>query len=319
VNDVDVLIWGSGITGSRLALSLAEAGVSVAVIPRGPASYPVFPGVGDADGAIQERSELESDLLNNAARSGVTILTEETVTSFSPVSGPIRSVLTEHQAIDVRCVVFADGADPRVGRARGLLPDWEPWQLVHFAWQRVDGAASGFQAIAGKRGEWPWRGYLAGTSQGSWIGVGWNLQCEMDSHIHVTELLADVRGSFPGVGELVGEPQVEVVPYEPRHLEGAFCAENVVAVGDLTGIVNPLSLRRVEISLKIADSASRLIDQALKQGDPIRFESEMVRTMLRPFVNGEMQRDSGPPMPPIPRPASRVGSLIQRMIDRKQR
>jgi flavin-dependent dehydrogenase len=317
VNEVDVLIWGSGIAGSRLGLTLAEAGLSVVVIPRGPASYPVFPGVGDADGAIQERSVLESDLLDSAARLGATVLAEEKLTSFSPGSGPVRTVLTDRQAIDVRCVVFTDGADPRIGRVRGLLPDWEPWQLVHFAWQRVDGAASGFHAIAGVRHEWPWRGYLAGTSQGSWIGVGWNLQCEMDSHIHITELLADVRTSFPGAGEPVGEPQVEVVPYEPRRFEGAFCADNVVVVGDLTGIVNPLSLRRVEISMKIADSANRLIEQTLKQGDPIRFEPEMVRTMFRPFINREMQRDSGPPMPPIPRPASRVGSLIQRMIDRK--
>jgi flavin-dependent dehydrogenase len=262
---------------------------------------------------------MESVFLESAARSGARILNEETVTSFSPVSGPIRKVLSDRQAIDVRCVVFADGADPRIGRVRGLLPDWEPWQLVHFAWQRVDGAASGFHAIAGVRHEWPWRGYLAGTSQGSWIGVGWNLQCEMDSHIHITELLADVRIAFPGAGELVGEPQVEVVPYEPRRFEGAFCADNVVVVGDLTGIVNPLSLRRVEISLKIADSASRLIDQALKQGGLIRFDSEIVRNAFRPFIARDMQRDSGPFMPPIPRPASRVGSLIQRMIDRKQR
>ena len=320
MNDVDVLIWGSGIAGSRLAEMLPRTGVSVAVIPSGPASYPVLPGICVADGFTRERSSLEDLMLASAASLGATILDGESVTSFSPSTGPVRSILTETQSISVRCVVFADGSDPRIGRSRRMLPDWEPWQLVHFAWQQVTGEASEFRAVAGSRGDWPWRGYFAATPEASWIGVGWNLQCEMDSHIHVTELLADVQATAPQIGKLIGEPQVEVVPYEPRHLQGTFCSDNVLALGDLTGIVNPLSLRRAEISLKMADSTCRLIDHSLKRSKGARFDPGEVKATFRPFVTPALQRDSGPAMPPIPRPAGRGGrisTLIQRVIDRK--
>ena len=314
---MDVLIWGSGIAGSRLAGLLAESGHSVAVIPRGPASYSVLPGVGMEGDCIRDRSSLESSLLARAASLGATILEGTSVVSLSPSSGPVRSIVTDNRTISARSTVFADGSDPRTGRSRELLPDWEPWQLIHFAWQQVTGEANGFRAIAGSRSMWPWRGYVAQTNESAWVGVGWNLQCEMDSHIHVTELIDDVRGVFPGIGDLAGEPQVEVVPYEPRYLESAFCVDNLIAVGDLTGIVNPLSLRRIEISLKIAGSASLMIEQSLSRGDPVRFNPGKVKSAYQPFVTRAMQRDSGPPMPPVPRPRGRVGSLIQRMIDRK--
>ena len=322
MTEVEVVIWGAGISGSQLASSLAKAGISTVVIPRGPASYPVLPGVGAVGTSNRHRATRESELLAEASANGATVLRDESIASLLPTAGAIRTVLTDRQSITTRCVVFADGSDPRIGRDKGFLPEWDPWQLVHFAWQKVTNTAHADIVIAGSRDGHAWRGYVANVEGEVWLGVGWFLEHEMNSHIHVTELLVDLQMALSLGGTFVGDPRVEVVPYEPRRLAASFCADNVMAVGDLTGIVNPLSLRRTEISLKIGVSASRMIEQWLQGESAVRFEPHKVGALFRPYVEASWQNDNGPPMSPVPRPPerkNRFAALLQRVADRTQR
>jgi flavin-dependent dehydrogenase len=317
-DSVDVVIWGSGIAGSRLAASLAKAGHTVIVIPRGPASYPELPGFGVMGQTSSKRADIERNLLDEAANHGAHVLHAESIVGFLPELGPVQSVTLVGRSIQTRCMVFSDGSDPRIGRSRGLLPDWEPWQLVHFAYQMVE-APVDLAVIDGSRAGRSWRGYRIPTAAGTMIGVGWYLQHEVDSAIHVTELLQDVVRRFGVETPLSGQPAVEVVPYEPRHFASKLAVDNIFAVGDLTGIANPMSLRRTAISLKMGDTASQLIQDWLAGERSIKFDRKRISAAFREFVRSSIQDDEGPPMPDVPRSRSEtrgVGKLIRQFIDR---
>jgi electron transfer flavoprotein alpha subunit len=171
--NVDVVVWGAGIVGSRVAVDVAKAGRSVVVVPRGPASYPEFPGFGAVAGVFERRVDSEKRLLDEAQSHGAYVLHDESITAFAPEAGLVTLVATNTRTIMTRCVVLADGADPRIARSRGLLPDWEPWQIVHFAYQLFAGNnAPGPEAIAGSRDGFAWRGYripTRGHDDRSWL------------------------------------------------------------------------------------------------------------------------------------------------------
>ncbi|MEJ7838470.1 MAG: hypothetical protein WKF81_06610 [Thermomicrobiales bacterium] len=314
----DVAIWGAGIAGSLLALSLSTAGFRVAVIPKGPATKPLRPGFSIVDGTMTPTDDMERTLLKRAEANGAFLFGDDTVDSLEPPIGPVRAVITSSGRITVRALILADGSDPRVGRERGLLPEWEPWQLVHFAYGSLISSgqtAPAFDVIAGARAEYPWRGYRIGNI----IGVGWYLQHEMESRVHVTELLDDVRERFVGACFDQRDPLVEVVPYEPRHLEAGIVVDNVIAIGDLVGIVNPLSLRRSELSLKMAERVSRVVGDWLRGGSPGTRDLKRMRSVLKPLVGTEQPTESGPPMLLVPRPPERgrgFGPLIRRLVER---
>lgn len=314
--EFDIAIWGAGIAGSQLALSLAAAGFLVAVIPKGLATKPVRPGFSIVDGRMVSTDDLERTLLERAEAKGAILLRDNIVESIEPPIGPVRAVITSSGRIAVRALILADGSDPRVGRERGLLPEWEPWQLVHFAYVsliRSGPTATAIDVIAGAQAEYPWRGYRIGNI----IGVGWYLQHEMESRVHVTELLDDVRERFDGVCFDQRDPLVEVVPYEPRHLVAGIVVDNVLAIGDLVGIVDPLSLRRTELSLKMAERVSRVVGDWLRSGSPGTRDLKRIRTVLWPLIGANQPLDPGPPTLPVPRPPERgrrFGPLIRRFI-----
>jgi flavin-dependent dehydrogenase len=315
----DVVVWGSGIVGSELARQLAADGVSVVVIPRGPASYPTVPGFGMISGMGQSRAVIQRDLLRAAEAAGARVLADSQVISLEPAVGPVRQVETDAGIYATRSVVFADGADPRVARSRGMLPDWEPWQLVHFAY--VDATvAPKMQIIAANRGGHDWRGYLVPVGEHSIAGVGWFLQHELDSRVHITELLPEVCEAFGIATNPDLKPVVEVVPYHPGTLAANLVSDNLIAVGDLTGIVNPLSLRRTEISLKMANTAGSLIRSWLSADAATGFDRKVVRRAMAELTGGMYREDLGPPMPAVPKPATEqrgVGRLVRRLIDRR--
>lgn len=316
----DVVIWGAGISGSQLAAKLAMAGLSVALFPNGPATKPVRPGFSVLDGVVRTTADLERDLIDHARDAGVLVLDDAKLEALMPEIGPVQSILTTSGNFTTRCLVLADGSDPRIGRARRVLPDWDPWQLIHFAYARfpdVELTDELVLARSGSRGVLPWRGYRAG----SMLGVGWFLEHEMESRVHVSELLTDVRTLF-GVADIPdGETQIEVVPFEPRRLASSFCVDNVLSIGDLVGVVNPMSLRRTEISLKMAERMSDVIVEWLGGISSVSCDPRRVKAALSAFIGPEFHRDSGPPMPPVPRPPGRerrLGSIVQRLVDRSK-
>jgi flavin-dependent dehydrogenase len=317
---VDVVIWGAGIAGSRIAVELAQMGRSVVIVPRGPASYPEFPGFGDVGGTFASRVDIEKRLVEEAEAHGAYVLHDESISALAPEAGLVSLVATGQRTVVTRCLVFADGADPRIGRARGLLPDWEPWQLVHFAYQLFDAdGATEPVTIAGSRDGFAWRGYRIPTPAGTMVAAGWFLMNELDSHVHVTEVLADAVTRFGIASAPLSQPAVEVAPYEPRRIASALAVHNLIVAGDLVGIVNPMSLRRVEISVKMAQTVSQVILKQLAGNGPVLFDAKQVRSALQDLVQPSWQNDDGPPMPDVPRPPSQdrgIGMLVRRIIDR---
>jgi hypothetical protein len=151
------------------------------------------------------------------------------------------------------------------------------------------------------------------------IGVGWYLMNEIDSHVHVTELLPDVAARFGIESAPLNQPAVEVAPYEPRWIASALALHNLLAAGDLVGIVNPMSLRRVEISLKMAETVSQEVLSRMAGSGPIVFDAKQVRSALQDLVRPSWQNDDGPPMPDVPRSPSKeggIGKVIRRIFDR---
>jgi flavin-dependent dehydrogenase len=315
MDDVDVLIWGSAIASSTLARQLAEAGRRVVVIPRGPASYPATPGFSVDGDRLLRRADHEAQILDAASQAGAEVLDGRHVDTITPY-GRREVVEVGRSTFHARCVIFGDGADPRIGRQRGLLPDWEPWQLVHFAYEDATGSP-GQSIVAGVRRGMAWRGYVVPIDLTAMVGVGWSLQHEMDSGIHVTELLTDVSRET-GV-QLAGpySRRVEVVPWEPRRIVSALVTGNLLAVGDLVGVINPFSLRRTELSVKMATDVAAYLIAWLKEDR--RLDREAVHGIYQPLLRAA--EDGGPAFPAIPRHESRGQSVRMRigsMLDRRQ-
>lgn len=321
--EVDVVTWGAGIAGARAASVLAEAGRRVLVFPRGPASYPELPGFAIEGESTDSRRNVERELLERARTLGASIADGEQIISLQPESGPVRSVLTATANISTRVVIFADGSDPRIGRSRGLIPEWEPWHLIHFAYQRFEPqrVITSRHVAAGERNGCEWRGFSIPLPDSHMIGAAWFLEHEMATNIHVQELLPDVGSQFGVRGDPLDGLAVEVAPIGSGRIHARLYGENILAVGDMTGLVNPFSLRRVEVSRKMGELAGSHIDAKLAGAGDVVFNDE-ARKLLQSSVADIRWPEAGLAMPSIPGPErvngdrSGLAGLLRRMINR---
>jgi flavin-dependent dehydrogenase len=318
--DVDVVIWGAGIAGSRAAGVLVAAGRSVLVFPRGPGSYLALPGFAIEGESANTRQTVEARLLGEAEQRGATIARGVRLRSLQPAAGPVRAILTKTANISTRVVIFADGSDPRLVRPRGLRADWEPWHLVHFAYQTLEPQPdhSEVQVIAGLRDGREWRGYSVPLQGSHMFAAGWFLEHEMATNVHASELLPELRSRLQLTGVETGEAAVEVTPLGTKEVQARLSGDNTLVIGDMAGLLNPFSLHRVEQSLGMGEIAARLVNDRLLQGDgAIQFGSETGK-ILRSSVQTVWNAEAGLAMPVIPEPVHpRRGSLsaaVRRLI-----
>jgi flavin-dependent dehydrogenase len=238
------------------------------------------------------------------------------------VTGPVRSVLTKTANVSTKVVIFADGSDPRLVRPRGLIPDWEPWHLVHFAYQTLElqPDQSRVQVIAGVRDGREWRGYSVPLPESHMIAAGWFLEHEMATNVHASELLPELRSRLQLTGTQIGDTAVEVTPFAAGREQPRLSGDNTLVIGDTAGLLNPFSLHRVEQSLEMGEIAARLVnDRLLQGGGAIQFGSETGK-ILRSSVQTVWNAEAGLAMPVVPGPVQpRRGSLsaaVRRLIKR---
>jgi|GEM_PF-6666782 len=303
---VDAVIWGASIAGAQAAKVLARAGHSVLVFPRGPGSYLQTPGFALANDRVTTRRFLENDLLEAAEVAGATIARGVRLRGIQPESGPVRSVVTKTTNISLRALVFADGSDPRMVRPRGLVPDWDPWHLVHFAYQMFPAVhgRSGVQVIAGERDGRAWRGYAAAVPEGLMLAVGWFLEHEMATHVHAAELLPAVREQFGITSEPMGETEVEIVPFGGNRVEAVLASGNMLVTGDMAGVMNPFAIHRAERALEFGKATADIISRALEGNGPVHFGSKTAK-FLRSSLQKQEATGGEPPFPEFPLPVHR--------------
>jgi flavin-dependent dehydrogenase len=318
---VDVVIWGAAIAGANAALALTRAGRSVLVFPRGPGSYLETPGFAVLGERIATRKAVEEDLLLQAEHLGAVIARGIRMRSVLPDTGPVRAVITKQANVSLRAMVFADGSDPRVVRSRELVPDWEPWHLVHFASQLfpLPPGASSVRVIAGEREGRPWRGYSVPLADAQMISVAWFLEHEMAINVHASELLPDVIAQFGFTGEPFTEPVVEISPWGGQRMQALLAAENTLVIGDMSGLLNPFALNRSELAMRMGEAAAQAIDRQLAHGDDVHFGSETAK-YLRSSVQEQGIGRHEPEYPVFPFPAHvgrrRLPGLLRRFRSR---
>jgi flavin-dependent dehydrogenase len=318
---VDVVIWGAAIAGAQTAKMLAEAGCSVLVFPRGPGSYLETPGFAVQPGRITTRKQVEEELLAAAENHGAVIARGVRLRNVLPETGPVRAVITKQANVSLRAMVFADGSDPRVVRPRGLVPDWEPWHLVHFASQLLPPQAgeTGVRVISGAREGREWRGYAVPLADAQMISVAWFLEHEMAINVHASELLPDAIARFGFTGEPLTEPAVEISPYGGKQVEALLAADNTLVIGDMSGLLNPFALNRVELAMRMGDAAAGAINRQLLRGDDVHFGSETAK-YLRSSVQEQGIARNEPAYPAFPFPAHvahrRLPGLLRRIRSR---
>jgi flavin-dependent dehydrogenase len=320
--DVDVVIWGAGIAGSRAAGVIAATGRSVLVFPRGPGSYLALPGFAIEGESATTRQAVEERLLGEAEQRGATIARGMRLRSLQPATGPVRAILTKTANVSTKVMIFADGSDPRLVRPRGMVPDWEPWHLVHFAYQTLEPQPdpSRVRVMAGVRDGREWRGYSVPVPESHMIAAGWYLEHEMVTNVHASELLPELRSRLRLTGSETGEAAVEVTPFGTKELQARLSGDNTLVIGDMAGLLSPFSLHRVEQSLEMGEIAARLVNDRLLQGDGgIEFGSETGK-ILRSSVQTVWHAEAGLAMPVVPKPVQpargSLSAVVRRLIKR---
>lgn len=274
----DVLIIGSGIGASAIARRLVDAGADVAMIT----------GVGCArfkhlDGGVIDRSLLDAafgetgaaplqqsdkatvfrrNLLETwaVAKSGVVHHDGFNEGKCLPNDRGEYTVVDESgaQSIQARLVLLTEGANPKIGMAARLRPDFAPEDMVHFGRAFVAGARLNRAIYGDWRTSWNMPAWYSAVpvEGGALVSASTRIENVMRSSRDGRDTLRDLLDS-PFAEELdvfdfTGEIGMELVPLQPTLPVETVGFDNLGITADANGMIDPRAENRYDQVLRAA-------------------------------------------------------------------
>lgn len=261
----DVLIIGSGLGASAIAKRLVDADADVAMIA----------GVGCArfkhlDGGVIDRALLETAFgniesaslqqVNNAtvfkrdllekwavAKSGATCYDDFDEARCLPNEQGDYTVVDETgtKSIQARMVLLTEGANPRIGMAVRLRPDFAPEDMIHFGRAYVEGSRLN-RVLSGEwRTSWNMPAWYSAVpvEGGALVSASARIENVMRSSRDGRDTLRDMLDS-PFAEELdvfdfTGEIGMELVPLRPQLPVETVGIDNLGITADANGMIDP--------------------------------------------------------------------------------
>lgn len=280
VGDFDVLIVGTGLGAAVIARRLSGAGEAVGMVP----------GVGCARFKHLEAFQIDSALIERAFGSttfaplqvinGVQVAQRDQLERWAieRISGEVDVLLDFEESrvvpnhrdgldlIDVsgtrtlsaRLILLTEGANPKIGIAAGLRPDFAPEDMIHFGRAFVSGAKVNRFMNGAWRTSWGMPAWYSATpwNDGAFVSASARIENIMRASRDGRDTLRDMLDS-PFAEELdvydfQGEVGMELVPLCSNLDPAPLGFHNLAITPDANGLIDPRSPDRFDTVLRTA-------------------------------------------------------------------
>lgn len=273
----DVLIIGMGLGAAAIAGSLASVGANIAMLPG--AGRPrfnhldggivdpvilssVFGDIGTApihsinEHTVFRRDQLEAWAVDRIVKF-VTIVDDFEEARATPHdTGQISIVdVTGERTLTANSVVLTEGANPKVGIAARLRPDFHPEDMIHFGRAFVEGAKVRRPMSGDWRTSWNMPAWFSviPLPDGALVSASARIENIMrsgrDGRDTLRDLLESPFAEELDVYEFQGDIGMELVPLRSSDGPGTLGAHNIMISLDAIGTIDARSLHRFNASL----------------------------------------------------------------------
>lgn len=273
----DVLIIGTGLGAVAIAKQLAKTGSHIALLPgAGRARYKHLEG-GVVDGNILRQvfgdistapiSEIGEHTVfrrDELERWAIAQLSDsvEIVSGFKeartvPHDTGMVTVVDDSgsQYLHANSIVLTEGANPKIGIAARLRPDFEPEDMIHFGRTFIPGVSVQQPLTGSWRTSWNmpvWYSVIPlpdGVSVSTSVRIENVMRAGQDARAVLKDFLASDLASELGVKGQYGEVGMELVPLRPNRGSGMIGAHNITIALDANGVIDARSLKRYSATL----------------------------------------------------------------------
>lgn len=275
--NADVLIIGNGLGAAAIAKRLVPTGASITMLPGAgksrstavdggvvnPATLVYAFGDGaDApldlvgDLTVFRRDQMESWALRKLGES-VTHISHGEEREVLPSSlGNLVVSMTTGDIISARMVILTEGANPKIGIAAGLRPDFEPVDMVHFGRANVMNVESTEYLCGSWRTSWGMpAGYQIVPQPGNRaiVTVSARIENIMRGQRHAKDALADLLDSDLAVELGIDGPHndlsMELVPLRSSMKPARMASHNLMISLCGCGVIDASSRNRWDATI----------------------------------------------------------------------
>lgn len=286
----DVLIIGMGIGAAAFARQLIATGASVSMLPGvGCARFNHLDGgvidldllertFGDTEAAPVHRVGPHHVFRRDQLESWAVARITDTVTVVDGFSDG-RAILDENghtividesgeQSILAKRVVLTEGANPKIGMAYHLRPDFEPEDMIHYGRTVMPGCEIAEPIAGAWRTSWNMPAWYTAVPHPDGVIVGASARIEnimragRDGRAILADLLAGPMASRLGLTGKPGQIGMELVPLRANNRPAMVGMGTISIAFDAIGSIDARALNRFNLTLASGAELGRIMARA---------------------------------------------------------